>query len=400
MICITKSALGEARHLVQHEKDGKFQWSEEVPSGAWCYGDDSAILSLEELAHAVTTQLPTWPPNVYKQQVIQLGLEQNKIRWAMVMPKRVLKEELSSLLGKLWRVLESGQTYLPTFTTSQEMLCSCLPAKVDANLWREAYSAADDGQRDVVGSFRNADGYAAKVIYSRQTSTGRTTVPKGPQILRLAKRHRGFIASRHPGGRIVQVDYSAVEPRTLLSLMGQSDVVDIYNFVSHDMLNDLITRSEAKIVVMGILYGIGTAKLTQVLGGRSDVDSIVARIRHIFKLHHLEERLKMECDESGRIKTAYGRILTPSRTDPAGLVSYYVQGTAVDAVLDGFSSVVKSAKGSGLRVDPIFLVHDALFLDVHPEVSDVQLEEVAKAGETIRGLTGRFPLESKPLLGG
>lgn len=400
MICITKFALGEARHLVQHTPGGKFQWVDEVPGTAWTYGDPSSITCLEELAHGLSASLPMWPPKVYKEHLSQLNLEESQARWALMMPKRILRQELGLLLEELWKVIQLGQEYIPAFKISQEMLCSCWQAKVDPNLWRDAFAEAEDGQRDVVGSFRGSEGVLPKVIYSRQTSTGRTTVVEGPQILRLAKRHRTFLCSRYGGGRIIQVDYSAVEPRTLLSLMGGLlNQPDIYNLVSEDILRGVITRAEAKIVVMGILYGIGLSRLKQLLGDRSDIEHIVSHIRRMFKLSELEERLKMECDETARIRTAYGRILTPSRTDAAGLVSYYVQGTAVDGVLSGFSTVVKSLQARNLKVHPIFLVHDALFLDVHPEVSDVELEEMVKVGETIQGLPGRFPLEMKPLLG-
>ena len=46
------------------------------------------------------------------------------------------------------------------------------------------------------------------------------------------------------------------------------------------------------------------------------------------------------------------------------LINYFVQSTAVDVALYGFTALVKALKHLK-RAHPIFILHDALILDVH-----------------------------------
>lgn len=76
---------------------------------------------------------------------------------------------------------------------------------------------------------------------------------------------------------------------------------------------------------------------------------------------HLGERLAL-CPASGRIINRFGR---PLQVDPEAknlFVNTYVQSTGVDVAMIGFNSIIEKLGKEGVR--PLFVLHDALILDV------------------------------------
>ena len=58
--------------------------------------------------------------------------------------------------------------------------------------------------------------------------TGRMTITSGPNILTLKRGHRKILRSRYPGGKIVEIDIRAAEPRVVLALVGKKVEGDVY----------------------------------------------------------------------------------------------------------------------------------------------------------------------------
>ena len=67
--------------------------------------------------------------------------------------------------------------------------------------------------------------------------------------------------------------------------------------------------------------------------------------------------------------------------EPHKLLNYFIQSTAVDVALFGFGDIIRRLQVSGLidRICPLFVLHDALILDV-PHDLDFVIPKLLKAG--------------------
>lgn len=408
-ICLSKHMLGEKHHLIQDSRQGKFFWTDTVPDDTWTYGDPWSDSSIEELAWGICRDLPSWPPLAQKQAMTSLvGSERlSLIPWARVMPKRVFKESLQDTLIKLWDIVESeaAVTYGPVCLRAQKLLLGFRKASIDQVAWRvfRDKEASVGGQVDVIESFRSKDGRAEQALYSRKTHTGRATIEAGPKILRLKREMRSILKSEQTEGKIWIADYSSVEPRVMLSTAAllsdlelPDDREDVYEHVAKSVPGNL-GRAEVKIVVMGILFGIGIPKLREVLGTRCDAVSAMSEIKDYFRVKKLQNELVRQFEKDRCIQTAYGRILKPPRSDASGLLSYYVQGTGADLSFEGFYDICKYLEERNADVSSLFSIHDALIFDAHTQTAEYLLKESLAAGERSTKLPGIFPLEMKTI---
>jgi hypothetical protein len=399
-LCIHAKMLGESRHLIQTHRNGAYAWTVDVPDDAWTLGAPDSPTSLEELTWGLGEEIAPWPHPAFRKSIESiLGKEHGPVRWSQILPSTLFKESLQELLAKLWDILESEKaiTYGPACLKAQKLLSGFGRAKVDLNSWREARDeeARIQGQLDVVESFRPTNGFAATCVYNRMTTTGRAHVVSGPKILNLKRRYRGFLRSQFDGGRIIIADYVSLEPRVMLAWSEQEGIDDVYGVIKKNLTEDL-TRDQIKVVTMGVLFGIGLTRLKTLLGP-VDVVRTNSEIRDFFKVKGLESTLERDYKNEGHIKTAYGRFLKPVRTDSAGLVSYYVQGTGADLAFEGFSNIVDEIRRRDLPIIPLFNIHDALVLDASPQVTKYDLEEIIRCGEEPSCFPCRFPIEMKIL---
>ena len=231
----------------------------------------------------------------------------------------------------------------------------------------------------------------------QQGSTGRTTVKRGPKILTLKKEHRSIIKSRFKGGKIVQFDYSSLEPRIMLALAGKDTPGDIYDDIARKTGVNL-ERAKLKMSVMGALYGISSLKLQGLLPHSVDASNILDKIRSTFGITTLANRLRREYDHKSKITNFFGRPLYFSRSDSHLLVSHYVQSTGVDVCLTGFSNILSKISSEGMRAVPIFLIHDALLIDM-PEDEFDRIKDLTTTGSSIKGFDTSFPLNVSDVMG-
>ena len=112
----------------------------------------------------------------------------------------------------------------------------------------------------------------------------------------------------------------------------------------------------------------------------------------------LANKLKREHQAKGRILNYYGRPLYFSRSDDHLLVSHYIQSTGVDVCLSGFSNVIEKIKRSKMRSVPIFLIHDALLLDV-PDDELPMINELTHVGSRVEKFDIDFPLNVSDAVG-
>ena len=399
-ICICKSVIGTEKHLV-HEGTGSFSWVDVIPEDAWSLGDKSRVLDLSDLALSIGEEIKMLPRDKFVRQFKDLlGSDVSKwskhISWQDALPKADYKKFVNKVIQEALGVLDNPDaiSYSEVLKNDRKTLLSISRAKINQRIWSLNKRTAVSGQKDAVSSFRPDDeGFAELPIYERSKTTGRVTIPTGPKILHLKKEYRKFIDSRFEGGRVVQLDYISMEPRILMDLVGRKPTQDVYEYTSKNVLDGALNRDKSKAVVMGVLYGIGASKLQTMIGNTVNAEQVLAEVRSHFGVSILEKRLKKELSAKGYITNHYGRILKPPRSDGPGLVSWHVQSSGVDLGLQGFGKMIEKIDEMNLKAVPIFIIHDAILLDVHPDVTEYDLTILAEAASHPPGFNQQFPLD-------
>lgn len=236
-------------------------------------------------------------------------------------------------------------------------------------------------------------GFARRVEYTRVgTVTGRLKTTGGPTLMHLTKSYRSVLESRHgpEKGTVISLDYKSLEPRVLLCVSGTQPRGgmgrDIYEQIRSDLFAHVggskITRDTVKGIVLSEMFGAGIESLQRRLPEVGDLPRIVEEIGGWFGLPELKERLRLNWLENDRrfIENYYGRRV---RTDSQHtLISHYVQSTAVDVTLLGFLQILEYLDSINMldEVVPLFILHDALVLDVKNTVDFSLVAGLAKIG--------------------
>ena len=87
----------------------------------------------------------------------------------------------------------------------------------------------------------------------------------------------------------------------------------------------------------------------------------------------------------------YNRPISPGSGLRHVLVNNYIQSSSVDAALLGFGSLVEDIGSKEIRAVPLFVIHDALILDIHP-ASIEKFRKILRKGVFIEKLSLRFPV--------
>tara|TARA_B100000700_G_C15060544_1_gene865449 strand:- start:6094 stop:7302 length:1209 start_codon:yes stop_codon:yes gene_type:complete len=395
-VCISKNLLGTDKNLLCERSTGLFSWVSSPPEDAWIYGNaPNAVRSLNDLCLMFNIDPRDRPPEKYVTAYTTCGLPAGlSIPWHHALPRAVFQSYISNLVADLWSALDkiNDTTYVDNFLVNREALTSLQPALIDKKILNDL--KAQETNPTLISTLNSfspkPDDKLPPPVY-QQGATGRTVVKRGPKILTLKKEHRKIFKSRYPGGRIIQVDYSSLEPRIAGCLAGVEFDKDIYDSLA--LKTGLkLDRVKLKIAVMGALYGISPVKLQLIVGRDVDASIVLDKIRTFFKIDVLARRLLRECHESGSsIQNYYGRPLTFTKCDSHLLVSHYIQSTGVDVCLSGFRKIIEEIRAKDLGITPIYIIHDALLLDVAPFAVD-DLKNLVKTASVISGFKESFPL--------
>jgi len=393
-VCIHKDVIGSDRHLVS---DGdEFCWSPFVPDDAWLCGfSDSHLRSVDLLASQVGVSLKVSPSESHdKSWSILRPNGSVGVPWRWVLRGSTFQAHLEQLLDQIWELLRSNHDsyYGQEFVTMRGFLQSLDRSKIDK---KGLYEILDNpGERD--GSLRSfipdSQGLLNKISYSQTSScSGRLTVKSGPSILTMRKDRRSLLRSRYTDGKIIQIDFVSLEPRVALCTAGSPFDGDIYDLIRRDVLNSEVDRKSAKIATIGCLYGMSAKKLSEVLGSNDSSRQILKKIRNHFKIPKLEKDLKSQLSENGSITNLYGRVMTPDSDSGHLLVNRFIQSTAADAAILGFSSLCDQISNEEIRARPIFVIHDALIFDV--DCDDlVRINDIIENPLILPKLDGKFPV--------
>jgi len=380
MIYASRLALNSPKHAIL--RDNKIIWSESVSSDAWCIGDRSTSRSIESIYESCDRDLPSLIPPEFVSSMD--GLSRGAVPWPLVIPQRVLYENLSTISDELDELLAVVGDYSETLVAGRSVLERLVPCRIDLAALRVAQSESQ--QFNVLETFEpGPDSMAEPVVYSHRTATGRLTVAEGPRILTLQKAHRKILSSRYDGGRVYQIDFVSLEPRVLRLLRSGEAPADIYGAIAERLKG--VDRRHAKLATLKSLYGASGQSVREEVG--ADASRLMKEINDYFGLESLRRRI-VESDEP---KNFWGRPISEAR-DPHLAVSHYTQSTAVDVSLMGFSIIMDRIESEDLLVQPVFVLHDALLIDCHPDSID-RMREIVSEGVDIDRL-GHFYLSFEP----
>jgi len=374
--CIHSNYLGSVKHFCK-QPDG-FSWRDSQPRDSWLLSNSGKAggKCLNTLLALNSIDLPKIPDN-YAAVMAQLVTGSNvQIPWQHVLPRTVYENYFKNTV----KVIEDVFSELPfdyydaAWLPGSELLRCLKPAKIDTAAWHRFLEEANVNA-PVLASFKpDPRGFADVPTYNRfGTRTGRLTVSDGPNILTLKREHRAILQSSFREGAICSLDFRALEPRIVLAEAGRSsDAEDIYGELAEKIFGDRTNRDAVKVAVISELYGAAKESLRARLGiSQAKIDAFVKGINDFFGLEALRERLTTQA-ASGRIINRFGR---PLRVDPEAknlFINTYVQSTGVDVAMIGFNTILQKLGTEGVR--PLFVLHDAIILDVRND----KLDDVSK----------------------
>ncbi len=397
--CIDSSLLGTQNNLLC---DGsEFGWTSTVPDDAYHLSGFIKPLHdrcMDTLLELNNIKIDVSPP-VRFSNAMNLVMSGSSISppWQKVMPQQVHRAFMKRLVDAASVAMANvDRTYYEgTWVPENVVIRSLKPAMVDAGMVSSIVNEKVHNSYVVETFLPGKDGFAPIVTYDRfGTLTGRCTVASGPSIQTLKKEYRNIIKSVHgEKGRIVQMDFSSLEPRVLLYEAGRRcEDKDLYASIASDLGYE---RKAVKGAVISELYGSSKFALGKTLGiGGKELDSFVDRVSTYFNTGELLSRVKKQFFEIGRISNRYGRLINVDEPLDNVFINYYAQSSAADVALLGFSKIVTDLASEAPRCRPLFLIYDALLLDVHED--DMKIIE-KKTSVKVNGYVQRFPIKVEQL---
>lgn len=218
-------------------------------------------------------------------------------------------------------------------------------------------------------------------------TTGRTAYGT-PPLQQFPEAARGIILADE-GDALTSLDWSQIEPLIIANLAGEREVVARYEdpTVKADLYTPIaeragITRKYAKTVLLGLLYGLGVAKLARQLECTEDqaYELKQAVFDAMPRVEAFIRQLRRDGEAHMKIITLAGRILPI----PMGVyegrrsvqthkaVNFLVQGSAYDLLADTLVAIEDAGLG------------DSIYLSMHDElvVSTDAADDIRKIMET------------------
>lgn len=382
-IYIHKKVLGFQQHLVISES-GSIRKIKDIPPDEFIvYGDPE----LDEISKVYGIKMPKFPTGPHAKALASVLKPEmpEDVPLGLTMPPKAFKGIVERLAEELWESYSAIDLryYLDHYRKTLPLLGKMQPAKIDPRAWMFHKNDPDLITPHVFQSFApNAQWFTEKIAYSKSdTKTGRLKVVEGPNILLLPKVQRNIITSRFgTNGKVFQLDFRALEPRVVLYLSSSSpslsgyvplissnaDTEDLYQEVLNQLGITDIHRDKVKDVILSQLYGASYDKILSSLAGIRDREGFIEAVNDFFGLNAIRERLLRDYEHNNHkfILNHYGRPLDTTDARPYMLLNYFAQSTAVDVALYGFRNILRAVANNPMIV-PLFILHDALVLDVH-----------------------------------
>lgn len=393
---IHRNLIGSKMHRASNG-----EWIEDIPNDCWVAGDPEPEKDLLMALWLSGFKIKVEPPRFHLKVFRNFTLKED-LPWEMALPKDLFESWVQGLSDKISNALETSDLayYENIFKRSCNVLETLRPMKIHKKKWNFLSTHDIQGvNSEVVDSFEpNEKGFAEPIKYSlTDTISGRLKVTSGPEILRLNKELKSIIKSRYKGGKVVQFDYVSLEPRLALILAGRSISDDIYSDINKLLFDDQFSREIIKVSTLSVMYGAGAQSLSEKVDLPISVcKSTIQKLKEFFGIFKITKELikQLVSDPPNKlIKNHFGRAIYPESESGHKLYNHFIQSTAVDAVMLGFSNIVELIKET--RAIPIFIIHDNIGLDLPPEMLTTEwFEKIKSCGAEIPGLPGKLLLES------
>ncbi len=298
------------------------------------------------------------------------------------------KEDIKNANEKL-NEKDKDLNYLKKLRYNQKIFNNLFSAKINGLSYR-VFKELEKNETILSGleRFRPIKGYCTNIEYNQaNTITGRlTTTKSSPNILTLPARCRKIFESRwQQEGDLLYIDFKTLEPRVVRKINGKEASDDIYLEIAA-MLDFEVDRVVIKRGIISTLYG-ATSTISGLSQERSK--SVLEATKSYFDLSSITKKASYVHDVGCRINF-FGRPIWNIEEDQENkIVNNYIQSTAVDVALSYFSELCDLIDLE--KCKPIFIIHDALILDVHKDYIDT-CKEIVQAGYTCSQL-GHFPID-------
>ena len=412
-LLLTRKTLGSEFDMVISDDEVKIRHDEELPAGLL----QVPSARYHEIRKLYGLPWRTFPPKRFRKPYEAL-LEQKGISlpWKKLIPHTIYQKELEAFTKGLQTDFAGLDTSYHTdmFEPQTSIFYALERAAVDLplinTLLRENECLSSSAVLKTFSPTGQIHGvwYAPPISYERIASvTGRLKIRKGPGILHLKKDFRRCITSRWGDkGSVYYLDYKSLEPRLLLALRepGVQLPKDPYMYAATSMgIEGEIDRQHIKTAVISMIYGAGDKELIRQLKPHiAYPEDFISSVKERFGVDELKERLKAEYEvNKGQfILNHYGRPVHCEGTAPYVLVNYFIQSSAVDLALFGFSKIVdKLIKTNAIDlIKPLYVLHDALILDVHDDVIEILAKLASLGAKDLPRLEGtKFWIETERL---
>jgi hypothetical protein len=101
---------------------------------------------------------------------------------------------------------------------------------------------------------------------------------------------------------------------------------------------------------------------------------LISAIKDYFQISKLKEKLLSEYEKNNKayIKNYYGRRVSTLEIGTYALINRFIQSSAVDVALLGFSNIISTIKELNFeeKIVPIFILHDGIFFDIHKDFEE------------------------------
>jgi|TARA_R110001583_G_scaffold12000_3_gene53523 hypothetical protein len=376
-LTISSGSLGSKHHLLV---DGeKFSWVDTLDRDSLLWGFDKPK-DLKNATVAARSKISEVSDNMHSKFFNLIELKTEKLPWRSILPRDDYLNRLRAIVDQLSLFIndESNSYYITTHLRNRKLLWRlCRPVVNEKDLDVIIKQSTSPGMLSGLERFRpDKTGRARLSRYSLSSSiTGRMTITSGPNILTLKRGHRKILRSRYPGGKIVEIDIRAAEPRVVLALMGKRVEGDVYTEIMRSIPGMIEDRSIAKIATLSAIYGASHHGLKSNLPKNVDASHVLDAVREYFRVRDIESVLRDQIDTHGYLINTHGRKVFSD--EPS--INHFVQSSAVDVAFDVFESAMTAFDKSNIRYCPVYYIHDAMMIDVHPD--DLKsLKELCKNG--------------------
>ena len=361
-------------------KDAAVEIVKECPNQSFIYDANYESLydvnrdyyNINELASLAHTNIQFLKPHRLK-MIKALEQDINSYRdvpWSLIIPKDELKESFKDVASMSQTLLNSDVTgyYVDVYSMHRDVFLSLHDAFVDKH--KILFHASNEENQTCLSALEscmpNSKGICNSIIYDIAGSvTGRMRILSGPNVLALKKQYRDIFVSKYKNGSIISIDMSSFEPRVALALANQTEMasqIDIYEKLASMLL---VPRGVAKHAIIAMMFGASNHTLANILG--TTERGLLSELAELLEINKISKELSQQLSGLGYIKNHYGRPVFPSSNDDNVLYNNFVQSTAVDVSLIAFRSIINTLNNNDIKMCPIFLVHDCIYLDIHPD---------------------------------